>query len=542
MSKKAGTLLLASAYTLLGVASLTFLRSAESPPSNNDNRVLRIAIPDDVETVDPPFSHFQMSNEVNYNLYDQFFTYGLDDSPAGYSVYNPQKILGSAVESWRTSADERTIVLSLRRGARFARTGNPVTADDFIYWFDRAKALKAGTWFNIISADIEEWYKTGDYEVTLHFRKPNPFFFFLFRDQSQSPPEKDVLTRHADRDDPWSTRWAARNDAGSGAYYVEKWIPGVEVTLKANPYYRRDASYFQEVRLYIVPSSAGRALLLARGAVDIAEQLGTIEIDNLRPMHGIKITSVQTRNQYLVGLNNAQAPFTNKLVRQALAYAVPYDVIVKDVFSGQALKSSGPIPIKGQFHDGSLWPYSTDYDKAKELLRQAGLPNGFGFTLAVASGNPVAMELAVVLQSSFRKAGVSMRIDPQNAAVFAERLDRRSHQAWLRDLLLYVDDPGYMGAFYYRSAAILNWMAYSNPEVDRLFDQINLLRRPQDREQKDRLCQQAQKLIIDDAPVLYLAEPNFNLAMRDDIEGYVQQPDNLLWYAPLRRRGNGGAP
>jgi peptide/nickel transport system substrate-binding protein len=530
-------LLLAGGLALLGLRLLVRdLPSPQPPRSPNDDRVLRIAIPDDVETVDPPFSHFQISNEVNFNLYDQFFAYGFDESSAGYRVHNPGRILGAAVESWRTSADEKTVVLNLRREARFAKSGNSVTADDFIYWFDRAKALKAGTWFNIKSADIEEWEKSGDYEVTLRFRKPNPFFFFLFRDQSQSPAEKAVLTRHADQDDPWSTRWAARNDAGSGAYFVEKWIPGVELTLRANPHYWRGPAFFQTVRLYIVPSSAGRALLLARGAVDIAEQLSPLEIDNLGQARGVKITSVPTRNQYLVGLNNTQSPFTSKLVRQALAYAVPYDTIVEDVFSGQALKSRSPIPIKGQFHDGSLWPYGTDFGKAKALLKAAGFPHGFSLTLAVASGDPTAMELAVNLQSSLRNIGVSMKIDPQTAAVFAERLDRRSHQAWLRDLLLYVDDPGYMGAFHYRSTAILNWMAYNNSEVDRLFDEINRLWRPQDREQREQLCKQVQKLIIEDAPVLYLAEPNFNLAMRDNIEGYVHQPDNLLWYYPLRRK------
>jgi peptide/nickel transport system substrate-binding protein len=529
-------LLLVSALLILGLAFLTILPPAEPAKSGSRDAVLKIAIPDDVETVDPPFSHFQISNEVNYNIYDQFFAYGHDDAPAGYRIYNPQKILGSAVESWKTSDDEKTIVLNFRRTARFARTGKPVTADDVIYWFDRAKALKAGTWFNIESADIEGWRKTGDYEVTLHFRRPNPFFFFLFRDQSQAPMEKEVMEKHADGDDPWSTKWAARNDAGSGAFYVEKWVPGVEVTLRANPYYWRGPTAFQRVSLYIVPSSAGRALLLARGAVDIAEQLGTIEIDNLREVQGIKVITVPSRNQYLLGLTNTIAPFTSRLVRQALAYAVPYDTIVKDVFSGQALKSRGPIPVMGQFHDGTFWPYSTDFDKAKSLLRQAGFPEGFSFVLAVASGDPTAMELAVLLQSSFKKVGVSLSIDPQTAAVFAERLDKRSHQAWLRPLLLYVDDPGYMGAFHYRTTAILNWMAYSNPDVDRLFDHINLLWRPQDDEQKTQLCRQVQKLISDDAPVLYLGEPNFNLAVRDDIVGYVHQPDHLLWYAPLRRK------
>jgi peptide/nickel transport system substrate-binding protein len=310
-------LVIAGAFALLGLILLAFWPATPPPGSGSEDRVLRIAIPDDVETVDSPFSHFQISNEVNFNIHDQFFAYGYEDSPDGYRTYNPQQIRGAAVESWRTSADEQTIVLTLRREARFARTGNPVTADDFIYWFERAKALKAGTWFNILTADIEDWKKTGKYEVTLRFGKPSPFFFFLFRDQSQAPVEKTVLALHATEDDSWSTRWAARNDAGSGEFYVAKWIPGVEMTLQANPYYWSGPAYFQKVRLYVVPSSAGRALLLARGAVDIAEQLGTLEIENLREVPGLKITSVPTRTQYLVGMTNTQPPFTNKLVRQA---------------------------------------------------------------------------------------------------------------------------------------------------------------------------------------------------------------------------------
>ena len=142
----------------------------------------------------------------------------------------------------------------------------------------------------------------------------------------------------------------------------------------------------------------------------------------------------------------------------------------------------------------------------------------------------------MVGQSSLKQIGVTMEIQKATAAVFAEQLNARSGQAWLRDLLFYVDDPGYMGVLFYESDAVLNWMAYSNPEVDRVFNQINALWRPEEREQKAELAKTVQQLIIDDAPVLLLGEANFELAMRDNIEGYVHLPDNLLWYYPLRRR------
>jgi ABC-type transport system substrate-binding protein len=73
--------------------------------------------------------------------------------------------------------------------------------------------------------------------------------------------DRRILEAHAAKDDPWSTRWAARNDAGSGAFYIEKWVPGVEMTLRANPYYWHGSTYFRRVTLYVVPSSAGRSLL-----------------------------------------------------------------------------------------------------------------------------------------------------------------------------------------------------------------------------------------------------------------------------------------
>ena len=130
MSRMTRYVLLVGALSILGFVLLALLHpTSPSIPASRD-RALRIAIPEDVETVDPAFSHFQLSNEVNYNIYAQFFRYGYDDSAEGYRVYNSRKIEGCAVESWRISEDGKTVVLKLRREARFSKTGDPVTADD----------------------------------------------------------------------------------------------------------------------------------------------------------------------------------------------------------------------------------------------------------------------------------------------------------------------------------------------------------------------------------------------------------------------------
>jgi peptide/nickel transport system substrate-binding protein len=332
-----------------------------------------------------------------------------------------------------------------------------MTADDFIYWFERAYGTESGTAWNCTTAhidSIDQVKKTGDYEVTVTFSAPSPWFFYLFRDQSQGPMDAVEANAHVESDDAWATRWLAKNDVGSGEYYVESWEPGVEMVLRANPDYWDGPAFFDKVVLRIVPSSADRALLLQQGEVDIAVDMSADELDLLRQAEGVKVLSVPTRNQMILGFNVQKEPFTDPLVRQALSYAVPYGDILNGIFRGNGLIPEGAIPVQGQLHDSSTWPYKSDLEKAKELLAQAGLADGFEFTLDIAEGSPTAEQIAILLQDAFKQIGVDMTINRQASSVFAEQLGTLEHQAWMRDLLWYVDDPGYTGVLFFRTAAV----------------------------------------------------------------------------------------
>ncbi len=496
-----------------------------------EENVLVVAISGDIPTIDPPFSRNQLSNSVNLNIYDQFFRYGRVDTGLGYSVADTGTVEGAAVESWEWSDDLSSIVLKIREGT-FNKSGREVTADDFIYWFERAIGTASGTKWNVDTANIASWEKTGSHEVTLQFSQLSPWLFFLFRDQSQGPMDAVEAQMHVAEDDPWATRWLAKNDVGSGEYYVESWEPGVAMVLRANPDYWAGKAFFDQVVLQVVPSSADRALLLREGEVDIATELSTDELAALEGAEGVKVLSVPTRNQMIMGLNVTGGPLANKLVRQALSYAVPYDDIVAGIFGGKAKVSAGPVPVDGKHHDGSVWPYSYDPDKARELLAEAGYADGFEFTLEIASGVATTEQIAVVLQAAFADVGVTMNIELQTSAVFVEQVETLQTEAWMRDLLWYVDDPGYTGVATFRTGGITNWMGYSNARIDEL---IELMNGTLDEELKAELAREYQSIIGDEAPQLYLADMPFEIAMRDDIHGYVQLPDNLFWYWPLYR-------
>lgn len=520
---------------LAGVAACS---SKASTSQSQSSSTLVIAIPHDVETLDSDFSHYPLANEVNYNTQDQYFIYGMKSAPGGYSVENVEQILPKSIQSWKLAPNGESVVLNIQRGDRFCHTGDPVTAADFLYYFNRGIHTKSGYLFNIQGAYIKSWKQLSPYSFELFFSKPSPFFFELFRDQSEAPVDVAAIQKHTTPGDPWATSWKAKHDAGSGPYCVTKWVPGVEMDLTANPYYKGPAKpQYKHVVLKVVPDSAERALLLKEGTVDVAEGLTTEELNELRGASGVKVISAPSRDQYEMGMNNKMAPFNNRLVRQALSYAVPYQSIIKGAFGGRAVLPQGAIPVNGEMFNASTWPYTYDVAKAKALLKQAGYPHGFSFALDITSGDAVSQELAVSLQSAFKSIGVQMTINTQTAAVFAQKLDTKTHQAWMEDVLWYVNDPAYVGNSFYLCGALLNWTNYCNPAVDKTIQQMLSDWRPSDHAQKEAAATQMQRLINADAPTLVVAEPNLQVAMSSRVTGYVDAPDEELLYNYLRPVG-----
>jgi peptide/nickel transport system substrate-binding protein len=527
--------------TLVGLLAASMLMTCVACTGVEDTRsgdphTLTIAIAGDIETLDRDFSSFPTSNEVNFNTGDMFFQYGYKDVGEDYEVYNVDDIQGRAIESWELSDDAKSIVLHIRQGQTFHGTGNPVTADDFLYFFERNFGV--GHVSNMGLSNIpgpEAVTKVDDYTIKIDFTAPAPLFFYLFRDQAQAVYDSKAIKEHASADDPFAKDWAARNDTGSGPYSVESWEPGVQMVLTSNPDYWGGTPYFDKVVLRIVPSAEQRALLLKDGTVDIAKDIPVDQLAGLESADGVNVLSIPSANQILMPLNCGIEPFTDERVRQALAYAVPYDDIVDSIYAGHATRTDGPIATVAQYYTAGLSPYSYDLEKAEQLLADAGYPDGFSTEVHIPTGNTTVKNLAVLLKSEFAKIGVDLSIKEDSAAVFAQGVTDRSFPSIIRDLLFYVDDPHYSGDFTYRSDGRLNWANCKDEQVDRLVDQIGDAWQPSDHDKRQELATEYQQAVIDQSRYLYLAQTDFTLAMRDDITGFNYRPDNLLFFPELSR-------
>ena len=261
---------------------------------------------------------------------------------------------------------------------------------------------------------------------------------------------------HTTADDEWSTEWMATDGdkAGHGPYVIEEHIPGQQTVFKAFADYHGGKPAIDTVIHRQVDSSSTRASLLRAGDVDIARDLLPTEFEDLQGVDGVAVDNFDIARSLLLFLmlNNEVPPFDNQMVRQALAHAAPYPEIVNDVYRGFASEWRGILSQDYPFYDASVWPYGdgNNLDRARELLTEAGFPDGFTAPMMYNSAEPETEQVAIVLQTAFRRIGVEFELEKFAAAAFTERLTGLDYTTAVWKDLALSPDIGYACYLYYR--------------------------------------------------------------------------------------------
>ena len=344
-----------------------------------------------------------------------------------------------------------------------------------------------------------------------------------------------MIKAHATAKDKWGKSYVAQHAAPTGAYTVQSYTPGTGLTLVANPHYPGPAANIGKVILQEIPTATDRALYLKEGQIDIANGLSLDQIVSLKGASGVTVISVPSTSQDLLGFVMDKPPFNNVKLRQAVAYAIPYAQIVQSVLKGEASVAKGLWPERSIYFDKNVpYPYTYDTAKAKALLKEAGMSGGFSFTCQLSSADDDAAALAVPVQSALASIGIQMKIDPITPATFATNLSAGASQAWIQSGLdFYVDDPYYRLYLFLGSKSVLNWMKYSDPRIDAISTKLSTAT---DTALKKNLAGQIQQITNPQVPYISLGETNFLLPVRDDLSGFLYEPDGLLTYGSFMRK------
>jgi peptide/nickel transport system substrate-binding protein len=472
--------------------------------------------------LDPVLNDANVDIWVLTNLFDTL----LQPSADGKSV-NP----GLATD-YKIADDGLTFTLTLRKGTKFS-DGSPITVDDVKWSLNRAKDPKEGIW-NFILESVDTIETKGDDTVILHLKHPDPTLAagLATFNTGIMPMKQFEATAGATEDD--KAKAFAEHPIGSGPFMFDSWQRGTQMVIKRNPYYwqmgedGKPLPYLDEVDFPVIPDDATRILKLQAGEVDGAELIPYARVAELKndpnlnmelyPSTKVTFLTMNVRPKLKDGSDN---PLSNVQVRQALNYAVDKKALAKivtyDVGTPVVSFMSSATPLVSG--DGPAYPY--DPAKAKDLLAKSGLTNIQVSCLALAGSADDTAILSTV-QQMWAQVGVKLNIEQVDNATRTARY--RAGDFSMRTSLWTDDiaDPSEITSYfaYFPNIESLHG-GWQDKAVDKLYEDGQ---KEPDAAKRAGMYKTIQKTYLDAAPILFLYESPYPVALRKNVKGFVQIP------------------
>jgi peptide/nickel transport system substrate-binding protein len=470
---------------------------------------------------------------VSWLCYDRLMTYGKKTLPDGRVMYDRNKLEPELAESWQTAPDGSSVTFKLRKTAKF-HDGTPVTAKDVKWSFDRAVSVGGFATFQMAAGSLEkpeQFEVVDDHTFRIKLLRKDKLTMNNIAVPVPCVFNSELVKKNATAQDPWGLAWTRNNTAGGGAYKVEAFRPGQEIIYVRNDDWKNGpAPRLRRIVQREVPNAGNRRALLLKGDIDMTYDMPPKDFAELSKEGGnIKVTSTAIENaMFYVGMNVTKPPFDNVKIRQAVAYAIPYDAIYDSVLHGRGIKlHGGTSPVKT-----IAWPqptaYKTDIAKAKALMLEAGAAAGFETTLSLDLGGATVGEpAAILIQESLAQIGIKTQINKIPGATWRAALLKKDMPLLVNRFGGWLDYPEYFFFWcYHGQNAVFNTMSYQNPKLDKI---ITNARFAESKPIYDSSVREMIQIAYDEVPRIPLFQPSQDVAMGKDIMGYQYwfhlQPD-----------------
>jgi len=496
-----------------------------------------VGLDTDIDTLDP----ISFRSDAAYEAVIQAYEMPVDNQvqPVGGILSGVAGTLASSVAGeFSVSAQSTVYKFTVRPNVTFSN-GAPVTADTLRYSYLRA--LEGPGYASLLMKLLtvskpSQLVVTGPMTFEIHLGQPNPLGPKLLPLSVLVVTDPLLSGRHATKSDPWAANYYRTHMMGTGPYTQgATWQSGSQYLLSPNQrYWNKSKVRNAGVLLKYLPSADDRALLLQQGSIDLAFGLPASKLNSLRGANGIRLVNVPSRNWNYLGLTNTIAPLNDVRVRQAIAYALPYQSLIQNALYGFASPLQGILSSGTPTLDESLWPYDTDLVKAKALLAAAGHGSGFKTTLTVSASRANDVNTATYIQSALQKIGISVTISQVSDANFRAKESAGELPMFLDYWYSWVDDPFYQMYWLLNSAnkVSTNVAKYSNPQTDKL---ISTGFYETDAARREQISQKVQQQFATDVPYVPLYSENFTLATRSNVSGVNVFPDQYVRFWMLSK-------
>ncbi|HMQ33367.1 MAG TPA: ABC transporter substrate-binding protein [Chloroflexaceae bacterium] len=425
-------------------------------------------------------------------------------------------------ESWETP-DERTWIWNLRRGVRF-HNGKELTAEDVKYSMDlQADPPEPGVPSPFYPRTLESVEVVDDYTVRFNMAGPDPTVLGYLAWSRYSPMVPAGLYEQIN---------VQTEAIGTGPFQLVEFVPNDRVVYtRAESFWNPELPYLDDLTLKVLPDESARVAALRSGAVVGA----TVSADTARQLEGdpdlVVLSGLFAAPRVLqFTIKDDSQPWSNKLVRQAISRAIDRDLIIENVYGGEA-ELSGPIPpgygdwfLPNEELAGNWLRY--DPEEAKRLLAEAGYDGGFEITLH--SRTDDFARISEIVQAQLEPLGIRVNVIVEELSTFAQRVGEGTYDWCTTGRGMRHDPTGFLVDFGRPTTGVPGrWFGegngWKNDELMGLFEQmaVNL-----DNESRHEQVRRIQELTLDEMPHVYLVQNRkFHVVRRELQDMYVAYTD-----------------
>ena len=466
--------------------------------------------------LDPPQVTDLNSNRVGRRIVETLVTFPEEST----------QIVPGLAESWTISKDGLQYTFKLRRGITF-HDGTPLNAEAVKFSIERQinpnhPAYKLGKYpfANFFFGNVKAVEVLSEERVAFLLNEARASFIAVLAQGAASIVSPTAVMK-------WGPDYPT-HPVGTGPFRFASWDRGQRVVLEKNPTYWKYPVKVERVIYRPIVEDQARLTELLTGTLDVIVGVPADFVSQLEQNAKITLLKQVGAHVWYLGMNNQKKPFDDKRVRQALNYAVNKDAIVKDVLKGTGAASRGPVLPGTWGADPALKPYPYDPERAKKLLAEAGYPSGFSTTLWVpesGSGMQAPVAMSTVMQSNLKAVGVNVSLQTMEWGAYLAKLRTKEQELFALSWMAGTEDPDMVMYPLLHSSQWTpvgpNRALYKNARFDALLQQARLTT---DQAKRAQLYREAQRVLVDDAPWVFVDHEIQIAALSKRVQGFKLHP------------------
>ena len=456
-----------------------------------EKKILTMAQKAEIKTLDPQKATDSVSRSI-IKLINQTLVY----------IDNEGNIVPELAQEITKVSPKETLI-KIKNDIKFSN-GETLTIDDVLFSLERAKASPK------MSQDlymIESFEKVDDRTL-----KINTLYDAGNLLHKLASGGVAIINKKAFEKDE-------NNIVGTGMFKLKEWVAGEKLVLERNEFFKDSKSNIDTLVVKFVPEANSRMIMLETGEIDLARDLLPLDFKKISEDTKFTTVEIETPSNMFLGFDLRNELLADKRVRQAIAYAINNEDLVKTVFNGSASVATSPVPKITTGHNENSNNYPQNIEKAKQLLVEAGYPNGFNLELFVSEDNQ-RIDMAVIIQDNLKKIGINAEIKTFQWAAYVSTIENPNiiKPLFIMSWNISNDDPDEVLYPLYHSSQIdahTNVVFYKNEKFDNL---ISEARETTDKEKRMKLYEEAQDIIQEDLPHYTLVYPKQNFAYKASIK------------------------